>query len=138
MSAKRDSSNYRASILRFLMLFWLFAASFGIKPVAQAQSQKIYWLNTQTGDAVEWFMNGIRWTNNYDYLGHSIPLAWQIVGNGDFNNDGVIDFIWENTQTGDVTYWLMKGNVPQSTGYIAHNISLAWKIVGVGDFNGDN
>src|SRR5262245_50724822 len=106
MSNKSNQRHDWVLLLRILMLFWLMAAGLGKIPAQMAQDQNLYWLNTQTGDFTVWYMNGATWSGNYDYLGHNIPLQWQLVGNGDFNNDSVTDFIWYNSQTGDVTYWL--------------------------------
>lgn len=124
-------------VLRISALLLFIIAGMGNVRQARAQTENLFWLNTQTGDAVVWYLNGINFNGNYDYLGTGIPTQWQIVANGDFNGDTTTDLIWQNSQTGDVSYWLMNGPQRIASDYIARNIPLAWKVVGAADFNGD-
>jgi hypothetical protein len=55
---------------------------------------------------------------------------------GDFDNDGQSDLFWQNTVTGERSFWLMNGTtfkVGVSLGMFAPD----WTIVGSGDFNHD-
>jgi len=55
---------------------------------------------------------------------------------GDFDNDGQSDLFWQNTVTGERSFWLMNGTtfkVGVSLGTFAPN----WTIVGSGDFDHD-
>lgn len=97
----------------------------------------LVWQNQSTGDVSVWYMNGVTWTGNWDYLGKGIATSWKIVSVVDLNQDGQSDLVWQNSQTGDVSYWLMNGVRQVDTGQIARTIPLAWKIVGTGDFNND-
>lgn len=77
----------RALCLRILTVFLISAIGFGSIAKSTAQTEHLYWLNLQTGDAVVWYMNGIQWSGGFDYLAHSIPLAWRIFGT-DLNTGG--------------------------------------------------
>jgi hypothetical protein len=97
----------------------------------------LIWQDTVTGDVTVWYMNGPVYTGNWTYLARGVSTQWKIVGVADLNGDRTSDLIWQNTQTGDVAYWLMNSTTMISTGTIATNIALEWKIVGTADLNFD-
>jgi hypothetical protein len=97
----------------------------------------LIWQNNSTGDVTVWYMNGATWTGNWAYLGRGVPLQWKIVAIADLNADGQSDLIWQNTQTGDVAYWIINGTNQGGTGFIANNIPLDWKVAGSADLNND-
>ena len=74
-------------------------------------------------------MNGAAYTGKWDYLGVGVPLAWRIAAVIDLNNDTKADLIWQNTQTGDVSVWWMKGINYTGWNYIAREIPTDWQIV---------
>ena len=37
--------------------------------------------------------------------------TWQLVGNGDFNADGVGDVMWRNVERGDTWFYLMENGL---------------------------
>jgi hypothetical protein len=63
---------------------------------------------------------------------------WQIVGVGDFDDDGRDDILWRNS-VGDVGTWLgtMGGGFSYNSAAGTMASSYLWHVVGVGDFNGD-
>jgi len=67
----------------------------------------ILWLNTSTGQAVVWFVNGT------SVIGGgspgSAPPVWKIAETGDFNGDSKSDIVWYNTASGQVVVWLLDG-----------------------------
>jgi hypothetical protein len=69
--------------------------------------------------------------------------AWQPVGVGDFNHDGIGDMLWRNGTTGEFQAWLLDGagNV-KSTLHLSKTCRDSdcwnnWRIIGIGDFNHD-
>jgi lysophospholipase L1-like esterase len=96
------------------------------------------------GWVVGWSMNGVSATG-LDYF----PLTGQsggvgslrLVGAADLNGDGYSDFIWQDTATGDISYWLMHGTTILDSGYFPQghvNGALKdWRLVGLTDLNGD-
>ncbi len=108
----------------------------------------LVWRDTQTGDVWAWLMNHWLIKEGLDYLrgrlASSVPLAWQIVGVGDVNGDGLSDLVWRQTQTGDVAVWW--AFIPDTLyvylsmnpgSVVASAVPLAWQIVGVRDLDGD-
>lgn len=61
----------------------------------------------------------------------AIPWPWKVVATPDLNGDGKTDLIWQNTDTGEVAYWLMDGATRISYGLIATGIPSPWRIVGL-------
>ncbi|HVU16338.1 MAG TPA: FG-GAP-like repeat-containing protein [Candidatus Didemnitutus sp.] len=73
----------------------------------------------------------------------TLNLAFTSTGGGtttfgpsDFNQDGSADILWENTSTGDRSFWIMNHLSIGSFVYLA-GIATEWHIVGSGDFDGD-
>lgn len=67
-----------------------------------------------------------------------INADWSVVGTGDANKDGIADYYWRNSATGQNVCWLM--NNQDTTARIVllqPVVDLAWNIVAVGDMNGD-
>jgi lysophospholipase L1-like esterase len=64
------------------------------------------------GWTVGWSMNGVTATG-LDYFPQSGQSggvgSLRLVGAADLNGDGHSDFIWQDTATGDISYWLMNG-----------------------------
>jgi hypothetical protein len=70
----------------------------------------ILWRNELTGENTVWFMGGTQNTQ----IGSSAALprevrGWDIKGIADFNGDQRPDLLWQHTQTGANTVWLMGG-----------------------------
>lgn len=66
----------------------------------------------------------------------SIGANWQVIATGDFNGDYNPDVLWQNTTTGEVAVWLMRGATRIATAS-AGTLSLTYHIEGVMDFDGD-
>jgi hypothetical protein len=71
-----------------------------------------------------------------DFDGKPGP-SWHIKDNGDFNDDGKSDILWQN-DNGTPSIWLMNGFAAQSTGAAGlFNPGPSWHIKATGDFNFD-
>src|SRR5215470_141420 len=66
----------------------------------------------------------------------TVPTNWQIVGQRDFNNDGICDLLWRDASTGTVAIWLMDTFKILQTGSLGA-VPANWSIAGTADFNHD-
>lgn len=101
----------------------------------------LVWHNTATGQALVWDMND-QAVNTY-----GAPFAtvsdthWTIAGVADVNGDGRADLLWQNTQTGQVLFWLMGG--AGGTQVLSYGSPFAtvsdthWRVAGMADMDGD-
>jgi C1A family cysteine protease len=97
----------------------------------------ILWRNYSTGQNSIWFMDGATWTGNYALLTTVTDLHWEIVGTGDFNNDGNLDILWRNYSTGQNSIWFMNGATWTGNYALLPTVPTNWQIVGTGYFNND-
>jgi len=95
---------------------------------------ELLWRNTVTGENAVWYIDGTTILGG-DAL-PAAPVAWSIVGRGDFNGDGIPDILWRQTTTGENVVWFMNGTTVTGAADLP-GAALVWSIVGVGDFNGD-
>ena len=77
-----------------------------------------------------WFLHGVTWSASADLIPVS-DLNWQIVGTGDYNNDGSADVLWRYNGAGglNVMWYLTGANWIGSDELLAVP-DLNWKIVG--------
>jgi hypothetical protein len=98
----------------------------------------ILWRDVTTGQVAVWYMNGAGVISNTSMISQGIDTNWEIVGTGDFNNDGNMDILWRDKINGDVAVWYMNGaGVVSTISMIAQGVDTIWEIVGAGDFNND-
>jgi hypothetical protein len=84
-----------------------------------------------------WEMNGSAILNdNAAGLG-GVATTWSIVGQRDFNGDGMSDMLWRDT-SGDLAIWEMNGTTILNANTAGlGNVPTVWSVAGVGDSNGD-
>ncbi|MEI6205585.1 MAG: VCBS repeat-containing protein [Desulfuromonadales bacterium] len=64
--------------------------------------------------------------------------AWSIVGQGDFDANGIRDLVWWNSATGQVYMMLMtSATAVKGGGLIYTEADTRWRIAATGDINGD-
>ena len=99
----------------------------------------ILFQNQQTGQLVNWAMNGTTLVN-YSYATDPQSTVWKVVGAADFDGDGKSDLLFQNQQTGQLLYWIMNGTTLVRWDFIAASATgmTGWKVVAVADLNGDN
>jgi hypothetical protein len=85
--------------------------------------------NGAGGYNVVWYMNNASWTGSAEL----IPVgdtAWQIMGTGDYNNDGNIDILWRYNGPGGYNYiWYMDHASWMGGGDLIPVGDLNWRIV---------
>lgn len=90
----------------------------------------LLWMNTATGAAQAWLMNGT--SRSATTALDSPGLPWILRGSGDFNADNRPDLLWQNVLTGEVRISLAGGSTVTLPAR-----SPDWQLAGSGDFNGD-
>jgi hypothetical protein len=63
---------------------------------------------------------------------------WNVVGAADMNRDGYPDLVFQNSVSGDIYLWFMRGTTLSYGKYlIPRTLGLGWSVLAVGDLNND-
>jgi hypothetical protein len=85
--------------------------------------------NGAGGYNVVWYLNNATWTGSAELISVG-DLTWQIVGTGDYNNDGSVDLLWRfNGAGGYDVIWYMNGVIWSESAELLPVPDLNWKIV---------
>jgi len=99
----------------------------------------LVWQYRSTGQLASWTMRGnlvvsTQWLNAPAVT----DPAWRIAGTGDINGDGYADLVWQNSNDGTISAWLMRGTQVLTASVVNYSpVNPSWKIRGVADVNGD-
>jgi hypothetical protein len=99
----------------------------------------LVWHSRSTGQLAMWTMRGnfvasTQWINAPAVT----DPASRIGGTGDINGDGFADLVWQNSNDGTVSAWLMRGTQVLGASVLNYSpVDRAWKVRGVADVNGD-
>jgi hypothetical protein len=101
---------------------------------------ELIWRHSVTGNVARWTMVGLTQTSG-EALGPApvADLKWKIVGTGDFNSDKQRDLVWQHSDTGHISVWLMQGT-KLIDGRLMNpgRVDIKWRIAAVADMNGDS
>lgn len=109
----------------------------------------IIWRNPNTGRNAVWGLNGATTSapsvnSSQKYFLADAPVGWELEQVGDYDDDGIGDFLWRNYTNGDNAIWYMQSTA--GNGYIKQNgnyliapatPSGQWELEGVADYTGD-
>lgn len=94
--------------------------------------------NSQTGEVAYWLLGGGNGTQITKTGTIPNPSAdWELIAAPDLDGDGNNDLLFQNRQSGAVTYWLMQGTTIRARGNLWKNSLPDWKIVATADLNDD-
>ena len=99
----------------------------------------LVWQYRSTGALAMWSMKGnlvssTQWLNAPAVT----DPAWRIAGTGDINGDGYADLVWQNSNDGTISAWLMRGTQILGASVLNYSpVNTSWKIRGVADVDGD-
>ncbi len=98
----------------------------------------LLWQNAQTGQLVVWNMSDTTVLAYGQIFATVSDTAWQVAAVNDVNADGSPDLLWQNTQTGQLVFWLMHGTMVSQYGSIFAVVpDTHWRVASMADFNGD-
>ncbi len=97
----------------------------------------VLWRNAATGENYIYFMDRFAILPTEGYIRTIADQNWQVVGAGDFDNDGRSDILWRNSASGENYVYFMNGLQIASEGYVRTVADTSWQVAGVGDFDGD-
>ncbi len=96
------------------------------------------WRSPSNGLNMVWYMNGVTKNGDNAWLQTLDHPDWNMMGTGDFNNDGDIDILWRNNVNGTNMVWYMDGITKSGDpGWLQTLDNQDWDIAGTGDFNND-
>jgi uncharacterized delta-60 repeat protein len=93
-------------------------------------SVDLVWRNLSSGLDLIWYLGG---TNGTTYQSEQAILSvgdsnWNIVGSGDFNQDGEADLLWRNSVSGQNQIWALGGTANRSF-LNTPTVSPEWKLL---------
>jgi len=102
----------------------------------------LVWQNDNTRQVTVWYMGGAGGAvlQGYNYLSAAGVPGWHVVAYADFNGDGVLDLVWQNDTTRQVTVWYLGGAggaTFQGYNFLSAAGVPGWHVAAVADFNGD-
>ena len=97
----------------------------------------VLWHNRGTGQLSVWHVGNGGQVTGHAEASWTASDPWQIVGTGDFNRDGMVDVLWHDQTTGQLSVWYMNGLTVLSHAELNWTTlpSSGWRVVGVGDFD---
>jgi hypothetical protein len=98
---------------------------------------RILWRNINSNAVTTWDIDrsGVK-------LGQVVtptPISqdWKVIAFRDFNNDGIADILWRNSQTETIAFWKMKNTFETPPEYVSYQVSNNFRIAAIADFTGD-
>ncbi len=98
---------------------------------------RVLWRNINSSAVVTWDIDRSGIKLGQQVLRTPVSQDWKVVAFRDFNNDGIADVLWRNSQTETIVFWKMKNTFetpPESVGY---QVSNNFRISAIADFTGD-
>ncbi len=111
--------------------------------IAGFANSRVLWRNINTDAVVTWDLNQNGLAQGAQ-VSSPVSQNWQVVAFQDFNNDGVADVMWRNTQEQKIVFWRLSSTNNNSSGAFdliadgrAYSVRNDFKLSTIADFNGD-
>jgi hypothetical protein len=112
----------------------------GVADFSGDNRSDILWRNYSTGENAIWRLEGTTFNpSNGVFLPQVQDVNWEIEGQADFNQDGNVDILWRNYNTGENAIWRMNDTTfdPNQGVFLPRVEDTNWTIEGQADFNKD-
>ena len=98
---------------------------------------KFFWVDDSSDRVATWILSNSGERKSYAVLPNGAPSGWEIIGNGDVNDDGIDDLLWRNTTDGRMAVWFMTADGQQERAVVMDNTApIGWDAYGVCDVDG--
>ncbi len=98
----------------------------------------VLWNNPGTNQMAVWLMTSTQLLMPGSVIPGPIGAGWSTVAAADFNFDGMVDVIWNNSTHGSTAVWLMNGTLLRTAGpELPGPIGAGWSVAYAADFNFD-
>jgi hypothetical protein len=133
----RDANTGNAAVWFMSGATVVSSANFAVLPstwtiVGEAKSSIL--LRDTAGDVALWLVQNGQVTAA-TALG-TAPANFAVRGVGDFDGDGNVDILWQDTNTGILSMWFTNGTAAPSSSVVG-GLGTTWRVAQVGDYNGD-
>ncbi len=102
----------------------------------------LIWQSISTSEATVHYYGGSGGSvdQGFNWIYPNPVSGWRIVAIADFNRDGHLDIVWQQSSTREATVHYLggpQGDIDQGYNWLYPNPVSGWHIVGAADFNGD-
>jgi YD repeat-containing protein len=95
------------------------------------RGEDLLWQSAQTGELVVWMMNGLTLLESRRLTPESSGKNWVVRSVADFDLDGRMDLIFQNTSSAQLYMWNMVGTTIVSDGFLTPSkVGASWTVVG--------
>jgi hypothetical protein len=98
----------------------------------------ILFQNSSSLDLFVWYMRGTTMIGGQFLTPRNPGTGWRVAAVGDLNNDGQADIVFQNSSTGNLFVWNMRGVVQVGGGFTnPANPGAGWNVAGLADIETD-
>lgn len=96
----------------------------------------VLWRNFGTGENVVWIMQDQDSVDHSESIESVAGKSWHVGGVADFDDNGRVDIVWRNDDTGENAIWLMTGTTRSGSVDLPVVQGSEWSIGSVGNLTG--
>ena len=107
-----------------------------VAPLPVAPPSNLLFQSQATNQLALWAMSGPQVVGSLA-IGPTPAPGWQLVGTGDFNQDGNQDLVFQDQASGQVVIWLMNGPFYMGGSVVPLNPGAGFQVAGIADMDWD-